>query len=387
MGNSVTTNPQRRENNPDDALDAVIQINDACVFRGSGGESQAAGLIPDNGEYSWAGTTGSCAVCSICAPKRMAKSDGSCDGSGNCGWEGTIPQYKRTSYSAPIDDCCLQQVKTINNKTCDPKYKDGYLTDNCNSTLSNYCSKKGSSALSDEKCKLWLNRVGTTGDIVLNNVCVGDSLTSDICQNWCARNPINCATNFKDYCKTGSMLEKGSYCRTKSLEPGFEIDEPVGNFCAEHPNDEYCACYKAINDSTSEAAKKDPVIRSILARPECYVTTCASGLAYQTKNMRNNLKTQGCPNVNVCQNTLNSLGNTSSNLNNITQRCDQSQTESLQPNEVSESKSQSQDVLSQIENMDKNYFAIFLLIILVISLGVQSSANKKAPFVSVQRAT
>lgn len=326
MGNTnkVTTDPQRRQNNADDPLNQAIQMTDACVFKGSGGSSQASGLIPDNGEYSWAGTTGSCAVCSTCAPRRMEKSDGSCDDSLRCGWEGEVPQYKRTGYNAPVDDCCLNGVKTVGNKTCDPKYRDGYATSNCDSTYLNYCNS-GTRIFDDPKCVSWINRVGTSADNILNNKCVGDKLTTDICKKWCERNKAQCAANFKSYCKLPTQFTDGSYCKTQSMVPGFEVDDAVQTFCADHADDDFCACFKAVNQASSDAAIKDPTLRAILARPECYVTKCSSGLGYQTSNMRNNLKSSTCPSVNVCQNTLNAMGNTSTDLANITQSCQQSQ--------------------------------------------------------------
>ncbi len=373
MGNAnkVITDPQRRPNNPDDVLGQVIQINDACVFKGAGGESQAARLIPDNGEYSWAGTTGSCAVCSICPPRKMERSDGSCDGSGHCGWEGTIPQYKRTSYTAPAEECCIRQEKVIGGKTCDPKYRDGYLSNNCNEIFASYCSKKGLNALTDDKCKSWLNRVGSSGDHVLNNICVGNNLTNSACQNWCSRNPDKCATNFYLYCSSPDMFNEGSFCRVKSLESGFEVDEAVRSFCVNHPDDEYCACYNTLNTSGSTAVKKDPTLQAILARPECYMTKCSSGLAYQTKNMRNNLKVQGCPNVNVCQNTINALGNTSTKLKNITQNCDQSQGE--------KAGSISTVNTSSIPEIFKgnNIFFVFLIVFVAMLFGYQILFAKK----------
>jgi hypothetical protein len=379
MGNRITTDPQRRPNDPNDEIGQVIQMNDACVFHGVGGMSQAARLIPDNGEYSWAGTTGSCAVCSTCAPRRMERS-GDCDDSGHCGWDGTIPQYKRTSYTAPVDECCIKQAKTIGNKTCDPKYKDGYLSGNCDNTFSNYCANKGSGALTDDKCKAWLNRAGSGGDSVLNNVCVGNALTDDICQNWCLRNPEKCSTNFASYCSDPDMFGDGSYCRVKSRDLGFEVDEAVRTFCVNNPEDEYCACYSALNDVESPAAKKDPTLKAILARPECYITKCSSGLAYQTKNMRNNLKTQGCPNVNICQNTVNALGNSSTELKNITQKCDQSQGSAPQKQSGS-----GIDMTSILKFFgDKNNFLIFLFVLVAMLFGYQLFfAKRKMPAVKI----
>lgn len=317
MSNRVLTDPQRRVNNPADPIGQSIQMNDACVYFGVAGPGQAKNLIPNNGEYSWAGTTGNCNACTTCAPKLMKDSSG-CNWTGNCGVVGTIPQYKRVSYNADPGQCCLGNgVNTVGNQTCDPKYRTGVYSPDCNDYYTNYC-RIGDEIFTNPKCIQWSKIQQTDADSILNEKCVGDHLKTDICTKWCLRNPSTCKANTRSYCQSDKFENLDNWCVTKAIEFGG-MDYAVQQFCASHADVEFCSCYKASSDS---GAAKDPTLKAILARPECYITKCASGGGYKNTNMRSS---GACPSVNVCQNTLNAFGNTTTDLQNITQSCTQSQ--------------------------------------------------------------
>jgi hypothetical protein len=120
------------------------------------------------------------------------------------------------------------------------------------------------------------------------------------------------------YCDKNKFSADNAFCNTKAVQFG-DMDNVVREFCASHPDSEFCSCFTALNNSITV---RDPTLKAILSRPECYVTKCASGDGYKTTNMR---QSGQCPPVNVCQNTLNSIGNTSTELTGVTQSCDQQQ--------------------------------------------------------------
>lgn len=315
MGNKVTTNPQRRQNNPEDPIGVAIPISDACVFQGAAGPTQAAGLIPNNGEYAWAGGSGGCAVCSTCAPRQMESSNGTCDDSGHCGWAGTVPHYKRVSYSAPMSDCCLNSTSTIGDKTCDPKFRGGPSTQGCNTFYQEYC-RQGTRIFDDPKCLTWQRTQGTAADTVLSDKCFGNEMNRAECKNWCSRNLAQCQTNFKAFCGNKNNLENVPYCKTQSLVNGFEIDDAVNAYCADHQDSPFCACVLSTAKINTEDIS-DPGMRAIYARPECFIKECNAN-GYKTYNMRNSGQ---CQDVNVCKNSIVVAGGSNIGLNDIKQIC------------------------------------------------------------------
>ncbi len=318
MGNKVISNPQRRPNDPNDGLGVVRTIDDACVFLGSEGPAQAASLIPDNGEYEWAGSTGNCAVCSTCAPRRMERSDGSCDDAGRCGWSGAIPQYRRRAYLAPADRCCETSSDMIENRTCDPKYRGGAESPDCDDYFRRTCT--GQNIFTDDKCMRWAERVGAGADGLLNTACTGNNLEKTLCRNWCDRNLSQCVNNFRNYCTNPSQFAAGSYCAEQSLREGFEVvDTPVNSFCNEHLDESFCACIKFLRQTPPPGASDD--LKRVLSRPECYDAQCASGTAYKTLAMRQNLRTGACPNISLCRNEINILDTNNSKISELRQGC------------------------------------------------------------------
>lgn len=142
MGNYVTTNPQAGDyvNNPADEIGIWIPMtkpgSEACVFPGDAGQGQASFLIPNNGEYEWAGSNGSCIVCNTCPPSRVAVADGT------TGINGVVPNYKRKSYNGNALNCCITGASTDGNLTCDPKYRSsnaGRVDGACAGVMDSYC--------------------------------------------------------------------------------------------------------------------------------------------------------------------------------------------------------------------------------------------------------
>lgn len=246
------------------------------------------------------------------------------------GFFGCTPLYDRaqvrcikSSYSS--DDisrskCCSGTTAAEN---CEYDYYKGSIP--CDNFMQNFCAKDNN-MFTNRECKTWCNNNSKLCDNVKKSACVGENLSNVECDSWCARNPQDCAANFKSYCTKPEQFKENSYCAKQSMTKGFEVDTLVKQFCVDHQDSDFCSCYKSLNESDNSAAKNDPTLAAILSRPECYVSRCSSGGGYQTTNMRNNLMVGTCPPVQVCQNTLNALGNTSTGLKNISQKCDQATT-------------------------------------------------------------
>jgi hypothetical protein len=284
------TNPQQRVNNPADAIGAAIQMSDACIPYGGAGNSAAQALLPSNGEYGLTSMQGTCNYSLTAMPKLFDSPTGCCCG-GCASAGGGYPFYQRNSYSANKTQCCMSGSTTVGGLTCDPSYNTMAASTACND--------------------------------VFTETCTGALLSTDDpnCTTWCENNPAECDTLIQDFC-TGSNLSL-SYCQTKLQSIGG-ADTNVEAYCVSNPNDPFCSCINAVNASVTQT---DSLTKEVLSRPECYVTQCASGAGYKTTNMR----TSGdCPPVNVCVNTMNVVGDVSTNLTGITQNCDQTITQAAQ---------------------------------------------------------
>jgi hypothetical protein len=280
------TDPQRRGNNPDDPLGHEISITDACVKHE---HNSAERLVPDNGEYSLGNPTGSCWACLSCEPKKMDSSSGCVEGF----WKdcvsggGQYPTYKRTKYSADKTSCCLNASSTEGNKTCDPKYRSGYRSGDCNDVFENYCNSL-------------------------------DKIKNDTkCKNWTTINKGSYDNKIRQYC-ANSMGD--SFCQDKAREIGG-MDSAVNSFCATHRDDPFCACYDGLRRYDSAQSTTREEVKAILARPECYVSQCSSGAGYKYTNMRNS---GSCPPANVCINDLKVINSENLQLKNVTMQCNQS---------------------------------------------------------------
>lgn len=331
------TDPIQRQNNPDNNIGVRIEMDDLIVKDNEGSAQQ---YIPQNGEYELGGRSGDGYYCINCEPLKM---DGmGCEGFfRHCaGGGGQHPGYHRTSYNANKTACCTNGgPSTIGNVTCDPKYHNGGATREC--------------------------------DDVYADKCIGNTLESKDCVSYCSRNTGLCNPRIRDYCNTGNNMNS-TYCREKAKSIGG-MDTGVTNWCASNKNDPFCSCYSAVNKASSEIV--DPEARALFARPECYITKCSSGTAYQYDNMKSN---KGCPPVNYCKNTLNVLGSNDVNLANVTQKCDQAITQNSSgpvigkiPQATVTTTETTQDMREQAQKfIDNNKYLIIFIVILLIVLGL-----------------
>lgn len=349
--NMRSTNPQRRNNNPDDKIGVEIQVDDACVIYGGGGNAAAETMVPGNGEYAFSSIQGSCNYCINCMPKLMDGPAG-CEGIfHNCASAGGgYPYYKRTSYRAPTYECCTTGSRTIGDKTCDPKYSGGPNTSECGPSMTRLCDP--------------------TSDV---NRGSSDNLFSNPkCQAFCSLNKTNCESMYKNACSGDNL--NSQRCKDKLIELGGS-DTSVANWCNQgiNMNDPFCSCFKALNAADEQTNGE---VRSFLSRPECYTKQCSSGAGYKFTNMRN---AQACPPVQNCINTLNIVGNTDLNLSQINQNCDQKMNSPPAVNSSSAPQSpQSQQSPNAILNKIKKAFSanpnliyiILFIIILLCGLGI-----------------
>jgi hypothetical protein len=343
------TNPQRRNNNPNDRIDQEIQVDDACVIYGGGGNSAAETMVPGNGEYSFAGIKGSCNYCIGCMPKLMDGPAGCEEGFWkNCASSGGgFPIYKRTSYKAPTFECCATGNQTIGDKTCDPKYSNSNSAE-CGSSMTRLCDP--------------------TND--LNKGSVDNLFTNPKCQAFCEQNDTNCKSMYRSACSGDNLNTKR--CKDKLMELGGS-DTTVSNWCNQGYNmdDPFCSCFKALSAANNQT---DSTVRSYLARPECYITQCSSGSGYKTTNMRNG---QACPPVQNCINTLNIVGNTDLDVSNINQTCDQNMNSNASNANKSASSDKANPINKILDKIKKTFssnpnlvYIILFLIILLCGLGL-----------------
>jgi hypothetical protein len=339
MGNNFS-NPQRRFNNPDDAIGYDIQLNDACILNNStGAQIINDQLIPNNGEYEFSKATGDCNYCSTCSPRRADKGSG-CDNDGHCGVVGgNIPYYHRKAYLAPADTCCTNSGgRTVGDKTCDPKYRAGVSALACNDIYASKC-------------------VGQTNDDIFD----------DTCQTWCASNTARCNTAITNFCSQGNNLDRAD-CRAHALElGGADMDIAANRWCQSHMDDPFCACLKAV--SIAPTIPND--MQKALSKPSCYVEECTSGKGYQNVNMR--AIRNSCPPVNICNNTMTIAASTNVSLDDIHQSCDQT-IDTSTSNKQSTTGS-GQPIYQQLlggGSTDKIaiYFIVFITVIILLVSGI-----------------
>jgi hypothetical protein len=77
---------------------------------------------------------------------------------------------KRIAYNGDATQCCIKQTLGLGEGlTCDPKYRNGYKTDDCNVYMTNYC--KIGNNLFTPQCLRWFNQHRLTGTPILQEVC------------------------------------------------------------------------------------------------------------------------------------------------------------------------------------------------------------------------
>jgi hypothetical protein len=251
---------------------------------------------------------------------------------------GSTAFFKRHSYAAPKDKCCISGLHEQDGSTCNPNFKDpneGF----CDSEFEDHCSK-GDNMFTNERCKRWGNNGNPKSDNakrVYNNVCGAtrfdsvNSIGNKECENWCSRNTQECKTKFINICQ-GEELKK-PYCQAKLRELGGN-DDIVNDFCKINPEYEFCNCYNALQvDLSNEPAE----IQAALSRPECTVEGCASGLGYKYSNMRDN-KNNPCPtSINICRNEIINLNNKGISITDgVVQSCtiDSEITQNISPSSI-----------------------------------------------------
>jgi hypothetical protein len=285
------TDPQRRNNNPNDQIGQMIVANDACVIADSGGDSAGSTMVPGNGEYTYGGTTGNCNYCIGCMPRQMDSSAGCLGFFDKCAsGGGVLPQFYRNSYRADKNTCCTNGGgRTVGDLTCDPKYQGGPASGECNDVFATRC----------------------TPSMIAN----GDPQ----CNTWCANNRNTCNERTKEFCDSNNLAgDRGQFCKDRLIELGG-ADSQVNSFCASHTEDPFCACITSINTVLPTNADKN--LQTVLANPQWYVKQCSAGNAYKTTNMRNSGQP---PPLNICNNSIVVAGNNQVDLNNISQTCNQS---------------------------------------------------------------
>jgi hypothetical protein len=351
------TDPQRRGNNPDDGLGVEIKMDDACVtYTNEGKQNATDNLVPNNGEYEYTKTSGDCNYCMGCMPKRGDWGAG-CSG---FFWQcasvgGGIPYYKRVSYLAPKKQCCTGGgVTTIGDKTCHPDYLAGPNSTSCDDIFSAKC------------------------DTI-------EGVMTDQCKTWCSRNSSKCDSKIREYCSLPGNLDN-QVCKDKAVKIG-DMDYAVDTWCASHPDDRFCSCYKAINTQVPEGSD----IKRALSRPECYVTECSSGMGYKYTNMRDG---KSCPTVEICDNSITVGSATSSVFKNITQTCNQSigddtksATNTLPPTTLSKFLTDPVGTTKDaFTGPNAQYFIIFIVLILSIIFGIvalsSDDESTTSPYVS-----
>jgi hypothetical protein len=201
-------NPEQLVANPDDKIGDVKEIKGACAPAGSGRDYMSH-LIPQNGEYEWAGEGTGCHYCSLAPPSSIDCGFG-CDGINCCAIYGTSGTYKRKSYNADPIQCCIQGTPMINGSTCDPEYLD-LKGSSCYKALKDYC-------------------------IVNNN-----AFTKDVCNTWCSNNTSECNTYKSKYCNDPKTY-KDPECKPWCMKNMGLCDDGMYLYCKDNPTDTICSC-------------------------------------------------------------------------------------------------------------------------------------------------
>jgi hypothetical protein len=239
-----------------------------------------------------------------------------------CRW--TIDRYNEwLTNDNDLSLCCSGERNGRTDKLCHPDYCLG--NSNCASWYSTYCGR-GNNIFSDT-CNKMGSTYTTERNAILANNCVGTNLSQPACDTWCKSTEANektCATRVASHCTVDQMDSDGGWCKNAAIYYSKftpAIDTAAETFCSVNTDDPFCSCLNIKNQGSVYPPITDPILQKILAKPQCYTKECTSGSStYLTYNMRNN---KDCPHVNVCQNTLNVIGNIDLNMENIEQKCNQ----------------------------------------------------------------
>lgn len=152
-------------------------------------EFKAGGFnFPENNEFRWAGTTGSCALDVTKGPP--------CQSPTNNGYAGVKGTIQRLAFTGKPNDCCVKQQPVLGSETCDPRYITAFRTADCDdgmlSTCSNFLfsSEEANDPVTYKGCSDWAINSTLDGRKVANgymaNACgTAQNVNSQICRSWC----------------------------------------------------------------------------------------------------------------------------------------------------------------------------------------------------------
>jgi len=252
-----------------------------------------------------------------------------------------------------LRSCCSGRIAP---QDCHVNYYKG--SSQCQSFMERYCNN--SRLFNQTDCKIWASLFPDKSSALKNNICKGDNLKHPVCQEWCNSNPDKCSTRIANYCTLDKL--ENEFCKTQTIKYGG-IDNIAQQWCSTHLDDPYCACFNSIKEGSAYKGD-DEDLKKIFARPECFEINCSGGLAYQTYNMRPE-RNKSCPDVQLCQNSVQSLGNVNTNITEIKQDCKQSSNE-----ETSQSSNEETNTMNDSDNNTLNEDNTIYLILLIIIVCV-----------------
>lgn len=201
--------PRQALVNPHDIIGRVITIPGACAFAGQG-RYYMEHLIPDNGEYQWAGEGKSCHFCSLLAPYSTNCSMGCAETMRCVAIIGNSGTYTRVRYNGNAERCCLFNNRLIYDHkikklvTCHPSLWN-YRSVACNYIMKPHC-RKGNRIFTDSRCIAWCayhERNFGQCNSIKKEKCNNYSFfvhNRHYCINFCRNNPGNCDNSFSKYC-------------------------------------------------------------------------------------------------------------------------------------------------------------------------------------------
>lgn len=259
------------------------------------------GFLKVSPEFDWGGLGSDCAMCMF----QYGYSD--------CGpsVHGKRPRLTRTRYLGDPSKCCLSGGKLDGNNTCNPDFREGPLSNGCNSVFANYCDKD--KIFKDPKCQLFAGRLendpawGKQIYLAKKNHCT-ENPTDPLCAVW-----GNDSEDWKSIIRTHCANNMGSnFCKDNLVKYGG-ADSEVKAWCASHPKDPFCSCLQTVPYNGN-----DPLIKEILQNTPCYDPECQK-YGYKTTNQRSYV----CPStLNICSNSINAAVADKSKVANLLQQCD-----------------------------------------------------------------
>lgn len=261
--------------------------------------------------------------------------------------EESVPCFKNdyNTDDNTMKNCCIGATDP---DKCHINFYTG--SPECTRRMRNFCVK-GNNINNDDACVIWGNRNPIERHNILKSYCNGNNLNSEVCKVWCDKNPNDCAIKISNFCNT-TNVGSNQACIDFAVKYGG-LDSVVSEFCRLNAENypEFCSCDSAIRQGSAYEGK-DETLKTILSRPDCFLTKCSTGGGYKTANMRNS---QTCPNINVCQNTLNTLGNIETNIEGVSQSCDQDQNTTI-----------TTTTTTKDENTTSNDLMILIFILLIL---------------------